>query len=86
MSEPVRYEGDTRPMSVQDWFLTMLILAIPFVNLVMLLVWAFGSTGNVNRRNFCRASLLWFVISIAIMFLFLILAAIVGGFRMSAIG
>lgn len=53
---------DTETMSVGDWMVTILILAIPLVNLVMYLVWAFSSTGNVNRRNFCRASLIWFCI------------------------
>lgn len=54
--------GDNKPMSVGDWFFTILILAIPFVNIIMYIVWAMGGTSNVNRRNFCRASILWFSI------------------------
>ena len=50
---------NNRPMSVGDWFVTLLILAIPIVNIIMYIVWAVSSTGNVNRRNFCRASILW---------------------------
>jgi hypothetical protein len=67
---------DTSPMSVKDWFITLLILAIPMVNLVMYLVWAFGSYGNLNRRNFCRAGLLMFALAVGI---FLIFSIIFGG-------
>lgn len=65
-------EHDSRPLSVGDWFVTILILAIPIVNIVMYFVWALSSTGNVSRRNFCRASLLWAAIGFGIMLLFLV--------------
>ena len=65
---------DPSPMSVKDWFITIFVLAIPLVGIVMYLVWAFGSTGNLNRRNFCRASLLWVVIAFAIFFVFILFA------------
>jgi len=61
---------DTRPMRVADWMLTILVLAIPVVNLVMYLVWAFGGSGNVNRKTFCQASLLWFAIVLGLVVLF----------------
>ena len=54
--------GDTKPMSVGDWFFSLLVLAIPILNIIMYLVWALGSSGNVNRKNFCMASILWCVI------------------------
>lgn len=57
---------DTRPMTVGSWMLTLLVLAIPIVNLVMYLVWALSGAGNVNRRNFCRASIYWFLIILGI--------------------
>jgi hypothetical protein len=65
---------DPSPMSVKDWFITIFILAIPIIGIVMYLVWAFGSTGNLNRRNFCRASLLWVVIALAIVFVLMLFA------------
>ncbi len=66
-------EANTRPMSVQEWFLTILILAIPLVNIVMYLYWAFAEGVNVNKRNFCRASLLWAVVAFAIFLMFALL-------------
>jgi hypothetical protein len=46
------------PLSVTDWLLTLLVLAVPLVNIVLYLHWAFFSKGNRSRINFCRASLI----------------------------
>ncbi len=70
---------DDRPMTVRDWMITILILAIPFVNLIMYLVWAFGSDGNINRKNFCKASLIWFCIIVGISLVFGLIGALIGG-------
>lgn len=43
-----------------------LIMCIPVVNLVVLLLWAFGRNGNVNRRNFSRAALVYIAIGIVL--------------------
>lgn len=77
-SSPQLLTQDTAVMTTGDWFVTQLILAIPLVNLVMLLIWGFSSTGNVNRRNFCKATLIWMAIAIAgyaCIFLFFIAAS-----------
>ena len=66
---------DTRPMTVGDWMLTLLVLAIPLVNLIMYLVWALSGSGNLNRRNFCRASIYWFLIILGI---YVLILALVG--------
>ena len=63
----------TRPLTVNEWFLTILILALPLVNLVMYFYWAFADGVNLNKRNFCRASLLWAAIGLAIGMFFLLL-------------
>lgn len=74
--------ADNRVMTVGDWMVTMLVLAIPLVNIVMYLVWAFSSTGNINRRNYCRASLIWFLIAIGI-YLVIVIFALVAGVALS---
>jgi cell division protein FtsW (lipid II flippase) len=63
----------TGSMSVKDWFLTLLITYIPLVGLVMLLVWAFDSNTNMNKKNWAKASLLWMVVGIAIAFIIFVL-------------
>ena len=60
---------DTSVMSVGQWILTTLILALPCVGLIMAFVWGFGS-GNVNRKNYCRAWLIWYAIGIVAGILF----------------
>jgi hypothetical protein len=49
-----------------EWFVTLLITAIPLVGLIMLLVWAFGSNTNPSKANWAKAALIWMVIAIAI--------------------
>ena len=51
-----------RPLSTSEFFGMMLLLGIPVLNLVLLLVWAFGSGTNLNRRNLSRAMLIFTVI------------------------
>lgn len=45
-------------MSVGQWIVTMIILAIPILNIIMLLIWAFGASTNVNKKNYSRAVLI----------------------------
>jgi len=67
---------NTRPMTVGNWMMTLLVLAIPIVNLVMYLIWALSSAGNVNRRNFCKASIYWFLIILGIYIFFMALVGV----------
>lgn len=57
-------------MSLGDWLITFIVLAIPLVNIVMLFVWGFSSTTNPNKSNFCKAYLIIFLITIVLFFLF----------------
>jgi heme/copper-type cytochrome/quinol oxidase subunit 2 len=50
-----------KPLTTGEWFITLLVLALPVIGLIMYFVWGFGD-GNRSRRNFCRATLLWFAI------------------------
>jgi hypothetical protein len=76
MTDPVPF--DSEPMSVKDWVITLIILALPLINIVMILVWAFGGTGNINRRNYCRASLLIFAIFLGLAICVSLLTLLVG--------
>ncbi len=63
---------DSSPMSIKDWFITILIASIPIVGFVMLLVWAFDKNINVNKANWAKANLLWYVIGLGIAILIFI--------------
>lgn len=47
-----------------DWFVTLLLSYIPIVNVIMLLIWAFGSSTNPSKANWAKATLVWMVIGI----------------------
>jgi len=49
------------PLGVTDFLLMRIITLIPIVGLVMLLIWSFGATDNLNRRNFCRSELILYI-------------------------
>lgn len=78
------YNGmDTSPMSMGDWVLTILAAMIPCAGIILYIVWAFSSNGNVNRRNFCRAQL---VIMAVVLVLYLILFLVFGVAMMGTFG
>lgn len=67
------------PMTLGDWIITLLIMAIPCVNIIMIFVWAFGSGVNTSKKNYFRAMLIFSAIGIVISLLFTSL--VVGLFR-----
>lgn len=62
-----------KPMSVKDWLITFLIMAIPIVGLVMLFVYAFGNNDNVNKQNWAKAQLIMMAIVLGLLFLFFLI-------------
>jgi hypothetical protein len=68
-------QPSVEPMSTKDWFITLLITYIPLLGLIMLLVWAFDSSTNLNKKNFAKASLIWVVIGILLAIIFFALFA-----------
>lgn len=66
----------SQTVSVGDWLLTLLIGAIPLVNLVMLCVWAFGGGAPPSKANFAKATLLWLVLSVLLAVLFYVVLGV----------
>ena len=58
------------PISVKDWMVNLLLTYIPFVNLVMLIVWAVSKDIPVSKSNWAKARLIWMAIFIVLVFLF----------------
>ena len=69
---------NNRPLSTGEWFITILVLALPLIGLIMQFVWAF-SDGNIGRRNFCRAALIWAAIFLGLGLLALLGMVLMGG-------
>ena len=68
-------------ISTGEWIITILITAIPLVNIIMLFVWGFGSSTNPNKANWAKASLIWILIAFVLGFIF---SAIFGAAMFSA--
>jgi len=67
--QPVYAAPEKAVMSVGEWLITTLVLVLPCVGLIMAFVWAFGN-GNENRKNYCRAWLIWQAIAIVLSIIF----------------
>lgn len=61
-----RYE----PVSTKGFIGIMFLMLIPLVNLLLLLVWAFGGCRKVNKQNFAKAMLVWMLIGIGLSIVF----------------
>lgn len=64
--KPAGYE---KPMSLGQWLITLIVLAIPCINIIMLFVWGFGSETQTTKKNFCRATLIFTAIGIVLYFI-----------------
>ena len=70
-SNPVKDSPQYTPISVGEWVITIIIIAIPIVGFIMLFVWGFGSNTQPSKANWAKATLIMIGISIVLSFLFL---------------
>jgi hypothetical protein len=70
-SKPVNDLPQYTPISVGEWVITIIIIAIPIVGFIMLFVWGFGSNTQPSKANWAKATLIMIGISIVLSFLFL---------------
>ncbi len=65
-----------KPISMWGYFGYELLFSIPLIGLILLLVFSFGGTGNINLKNFARS---YFCLLIVLVSLVLILGIACGG-------
>lgn len=75
---PARPIEDTSPLKTTDYLLMLLLLCVPFVSLIVYIIWAFSGNTNVNRRNLSRAFLIYSLIGIGFSFLLVLFFMIIG--------
>ena len=66
------------PMKIGEWMTTFLIMMIPCVNIVMVFVWAFGSTEKKSKSNFFKAWLIFMGIFLVLYLILIIAIAALG--------
>lgn len=72
MNESTFSDQGQKELSLGQWLLTLLLIAIPIVNLIVLCIWAFGADNP--RKKFSQAYLIWIAISIVIAIIFFIIS------------
>ena len=77
---PPAYAGQpgSGPLRVGQYIGMLLLMCVPILNIILLFVWGFSSSVNLNKKNFARASL----ILCAVMLIFWI---VTGGLIMGAL-
>ncbi len=71
-------QRDTSPMSMGDYLLMIFLSAIPLAGFILLLVWAFDSNVNINKRNYARAYLIFGLVVVGLFVVICIIAGIAG--------
>lgn len=67
-----------RPVSVGDWFVTILLMSVPLIGLIMLFVWAFGGGSAPSKSNWAKAMLIWMLVGMGLGVVFVLLLAALG--------
>ncbi len=70
-TQPEAYgSGGNAPLSVGQYLGMMLLTSLPLVGFILLLIWAFSSDTNANKKNYARAVLIIALIGIVLSILF----------------
>ena len=57
-------------ISLGDWIVTIILTAIPLVNIVMLIIWAVTDDTHPSKKTWAQAQLIWMVISVILTSIF----------------
>ena len=62
-----------KPISMWGYFGYEILFSIPFIGFILLLVFSFGGTKNINLRNFARSYFCLFIIAMIIFIIFFVI-------------
>lgn len=57
-------------VSIGNWIITLIILAVPLLNIIMLFVWTFNRNTNITKANWAKATLILLAVWIILGLLF----------------
>jgi len=78
--QPAGYAANREPLTTGAFMGMFILQAIPLLGFILLLVWAFGSDVNINKRSFARAALILGLILGALSLLgFIVMVLLAGG-------
>lgn len=59
-----------KSLNFKQWALYIFLAGLPLIGIILLFVWAFGSEGNVHRKEWAKGMLLIALIAIVLSILF----------------
>ncbi|MGI9533966.1 MAG: hypothetical protein ACR2NW_03365 [Thermodesulfobacteriota bacterium] len=65
--------SEHKPLSVTDWIIVFLLICLPILGIILVIYWSFGDNINVNKKNFSKAMLIFFVFAFLLAIIFAIL-------------
>jgi hypothetical protein len=68
-----------KPISMWGYFGYEVLFSIPVIGFIILLVFAFGGSGNVNVKNFARSYFCLFILFMILALIIIAFAALGGG-------
>ena len=69
--ENLSAQQDSKIMTPKEWALTIFLASLPLIGFILVLVWAFDSTTDLQKKNWAKGMLLLMVIYFVIAMLFL---------------
>jgi hypothetical protein len=66
--------NENKPVTIGDWIITFILLAIPVINVIMLLVWALGSSAHPSKKTYAQAVLILGLLGLALAGIFMLIA------------
>lgn len=77
--ERVGQLADKKPLTMGQYLFMLFVFSFPLLNSVWVLKWAFGRSGNVNRRNLTRAMLVIYALGVLIyVYIFILMTSFQG--------
>lgn len=81
VNETVTDNINEKPISFLNWLGTNLLMYVPYVNIVMLFIWAFSHKVNTSKKNWARANLVLMGITLVILLIIINTIGIEGLFN-----
>lgn len=72
--ENLSSQQDLKIMSPKEWALTIFLASLPIVGFILVLVWAFDSSTDLQKKNWAKGTLLlmliYFILAMLFLFMF----------------
>ncbi len=65
-SQPIQPINTQPEMTTGQWVLTIFLSGLGIIGIILLFVWAFGNDTPTSKRNYSRAMLIWYAISVGL--------------------